>query len=166
MVATKKESARTQPLNLNLDRVLAVIEANDGLIKPAAKELGCLQGSIYWVLKQADIAPASLRAAPQLHGTGEDPYQDSGCEVSSKCEECPMARCKHDDPALYQRWRTHQRDLTITLRLADLRKIGVLRAEEQVATEFKITAQTVALAGRRAADEQRRAEWQTPVALV
>lgn len=30
---------------------------------------------------------------------------DTGCDVSSSCLRCPLAACKHDDPAAYLRWK-------------------------------------------------------------
>ena len=30
-------------------------------------------------------------------------YEDTGCELSSTCMECPLAMCKYDDPE----WRKH-----------------------------------------------------------
>ena len=31
--------------------------------------------------------------------------QDTGCEVSAACLECPLSQCKDDDREWYRRWR-------------------------------------------------------------
>ena len=28
-------------------------------------------------------------------------YRDDGCEISAKCLECPLPKCRHDDPIFY-----------------------------------------------------------------
>ena len=35
-----------------------------------------------------------------------DQYPDRGCEAAPRCLSCPLARCRYDDPAAYQRLRT------------------------------------------------------------
>ena len=30
-------------------------------------------------------------------------YEDTGCEVSRSCLNCPLPRCKYDDPIWFQR---------------------------------------------------------------
>jgi len=32
-------------------------------------------------------------------------YEDTGCELSSKCMECPLIRCKHDDSNWYRKYQ-------------------------------------------------------------
>ena len=37
-------------------------------------------------------------------------YADTGCEASMSCLECPLPRCKFDDPAWYQAYKLRERD--------------------------------------------------------
>ncbi len=32
-------------------------------------------------------------------------YEDTGCEVSLSCLNCPLPQCKYDDPAWFQRYQ-------------------------------------------------------------
>ena len=32
-------------------------------------------------------------------------WEDTGCEVSVRCQICPLARCRYDDPVAYRRWK-------------------------------------------------------------
>ena len=32
-------------------------------------------------------------------------YEDTGCEISEKCVECPLPQCKHDDAVWYRRYK-------------------------------------------------------------
>ena len=38
---------------------------------------------------------------------------DSGCEVSPTCLDCPLSRCKDDDPEWYLRWRKREKPLLV-----------------------------------------------------
>lgn len=40
-------------------------------------------------------------------------YVDTGCEVSDSCLDCPLPRCRYDDPVWYQRNRRLARDFRI-----------------------------------------------------
>lgn len=65
-------------------------------------------------------------------------YEDTGCEASDSCLNCPLPRCKHDDPAWYQRNR----------RLAkDFRVMYAIQQEslsmEEAAERFSVTVRTV-----------------------
>lgn len=44
-----------------------------------------------------------------LESKPEEVWPDNGCEVAPRCLECPLPRCKYDDPL----WRLHQRDQQI-----------------------------------------------------
>lgn len=65
-------------------------------------------------------------------------YEDTGCEASDSCLDCPLPRCKYDDPAWYQRNRRLARDFRI---------VHVMRQEalsvEETAARFSVTARTV-----------------------
>ena len=32
-------------------------------------------------------------------------YEDTGCEVSSKCIDCPLPQCKHDAPLWFSKYK-------------------------------------------------------------
>ena len=40
-------------------------------------------------------------------------WPDTGCEVATACLDCPLSRCKHDDPEWYQLGRRLGRDLAL-----------------------------------------------------
>ena len=65
-------------------------------------------------------------------------YEDTGCEVSSSCLNCPLPRCKYDDPIWYQRYRRLARDLKVltTMRLEGL-------TVEGAAERFSVTVRTI-----------------------
>ena len=69
---------------------------------------------------------------------------DTGCNVAPLCVECPLPKCKHDDPGWYILWQHKQRRLRVVARvkvlLADLPKE---RAVEAAAKEFQVTPRTV-----------------------
>ena len=44
-----------------------------------------------------DLRPEQPASRRRRHYT----ISDRGCEVSRKCLECPLSRCKHDDPGWY-----------------------------------------------------------------
>ena len=44
-----------------------------------------------------DLRPQAPANRRRRHYT----ISDRGCEVSRKCLECPLSRCKHDDPEWY-----------------------------------------------------------------
>ena len=53
----------------------------------------------------------ATREALELEGM---PYwPDMGCEVATACLDCPLSRCKHDDPEWYQLGRRLFRDLAL-----------------------------------------------------
>lgn len=49
-----------------------------------------------------------LDILPELY-----PYRDDGCEVSRSCLQCPLPRCKHDDPGWLRREARDLRDQEI-----------------------------------------------------
>jgi len=46
----------------------------------------------------------------QTDGPTYNQYPDKGCNVSPSCFDCPLARCKHDDPAQYRQWLSNLKD--------------------------------------------------------
>jgi len=73
------------------------------------------------------------------------PYQDDGCEVSPSCLECPLPRCKHDDPDWYRRMRLNSRDARV---LEAQRRDG--KSPAQLARQFGVSLRTVQRIMRRA----------------
>ena len=65
-------------------------------------------------------------------------YVDTGCEASDSCLDCPLPRCRYDDPAWYQRNRRLARDFRI---------VHTMQQEalsiEDTAQRFGITSRTV-----------------------
>jgi len=65
-------------------------------------------------------------------------YEDTGCEVSPSCLNCPLPRCKYDDPIWFQRHRRLAQDLRVltTMRLEGL-------TVEAAAERFSVTVRTI-----------------------
>ena len=65
-------------------------------------------------------------------------YEDTGCEVSPSCLNCPLPQCKYDDPVWFQQHRRTARDLNVltTMRLENL-------TVEQAAERFSVTVRTI-----------------------
>lgn len=43
-----------------------------------------------------------IHAVPRM-----DDYADTGCEVAPRCLECPLARCRYDEPAAVRQYASH-----------------------------------------------------------
>jgi hypothetical protein len=75
-------------------------------------------------------------------------YEDTGCEVSSACLNCPLPKCKYDDPTWYQKNRRIARDLKI---------LTVMRNEEltveDTAERFGVTVRTIFRIMRRCRED-------------
>ena len=71
-------------------------------------------------------------------------YEDTGCEVSASCLNCPLPQCKYDDPAWFQRYRRYSRDIKV---LAVMQREGL--TVEETAERFSVTVRTVFRAMRR-----------------
>ena len=65
-------------------------------------------------------------------------YEDTGCEVSSSCLNCPLPQCKYDDPGWFQRNRRIARDMKVwtTMRSESL-------TVDEAAERFSVTVRTV-----------------------
>ncbi len=72
-------------------------------------------------------------------------YRDEGCEVSPTCLECPLPRCKFDDPDWYRRLRLASRDARV---------LEALRTERdrpaELARRFGVSVRTVQRIMKRA----------------
>ena len=65
-------------------------------------------------------------------------YADTGCEVSGSCLDCPLPKCRYDDPVWYQRNRRLARDFRI-VRTMQQEALSI----EDTAERFGITNRTV-----------------------
>ena len=65
-------------------------------------------------------------------------YEDTGCEVSSACLDCPLPKCKYDDPDWFHRHRRIARDWMVwdTIESEGL-------TMEAAADRFSVTVRTV-----------------------
>lgn len=60
-----------------------------------------------------EAQPHRRRSRVEPDGLPENQrFRDTGCEVSRKCLECPLPRCKHEDPT-YQYREQDERDAQI-----------------------------------------------------
>lgn len=101
---------------------------------------------------EKDHAPngAAQPPAPQRGGEFDTlpeltAYRDEGCEVSPTCLECPLPRCKYDDPDWYRRLRLASRDARV---------LEALRTERgrpaELARRFGVSLRTVQRIMKRA----------------
>ncbi len=89
--------------------------------------------------------PRDRRYEPAMDGLPEQiRYADTGCEASMSCLECPLPRCRFDDPAWYQAYKLRERDEEIAWAC----QYENLQAFE-VANRFGISVRTVHRALRR-----------------
>lgn len=65
-------------------------------------------------------------------------YEDTGCEASDSCLDCPLPRCRYDDPVWYQRNRRLAKDFKV-VRAIEQESLSI----EDAATRFGITPRTV-----------------------
>ena len=65
-------------------------------------------------------------------------YDDNGCEVSDSCLDCPLPRCRYDDPKWYQRNRRLARDFRI-MRAMQKECLSI----HETAERFSITPRTI-----------------------
>ena len=85
------------------------------------------------------LSPRTRPAAAPTDDPSEfDHYADNGCEASDTCLDCPLPRCKYDDPVWYRRNRRLARDFRI---------VQVMQQEaltiEQTAERFAVTPRTI-----------------------
>ena len=65
-------------------------------------------------------------------------YEDTGCEVAASCLNCPLPRCKYDDPAWYQRNRRLARDFKVW---STMQQDGL--TVDEAAERFSVTVRTI-----------------------
>ena len=76
------------------------------------------------------------------------PYRDDGCEVAPACLQCPLPRCKYDEPRLILRFRRDHRDQeVIQAWRTDHLSIAAL------AQRFNLSTRTITRALQRARHE-------------
>jgi len=84
-------------------------------------------------------------------------YEDTGCEVSLSCLNCPLPQCKYDDPAWFQRYRRFGKDLKVITAM-QLENLTV----DQAAERFSVTVRTIFRIMRRCREvlpESEEQEW-------
>ena len=89
-----------------------------------------------------------LDILPELY-----PYRDDGCEIAPHCLNCPLPRCKFDEPGWYQREMRDQRDQ----RIFQVRRIEGLTVPE-LSRRFGVSQRTVFRALRQARPESVQAD--------
>lgn len=86
--------------------------------------------------------PLSLNPTPRRATTDDVSefchYEDTGCEASDSCLDCPLPLCKYDDPAWYQRNRRLARDFRI-MRVMAQESLSI----EETAKRFSVTSRTI-----------------------
>ncbi len=100
-------------------------------------------------------ANPTVDAVPELY-----PYEDTGCEVTDSCLNCPLPRCKHDDPEWYQKNRRLAKDWKMYTTIETER----LTAEE-AADRFSVTVRTVFRIVSRCREAMRDSETHREMAL-
>ena len=88
-------------------------------------------------------------------------YEDDGCEASDACLDCPLPRCKHDDPSWYQRNRRLAKDLQVMYTIRQERL-----SVEEAAERFSVTVRTVFRILQRCRESLADSEGQTTGALA
>ena len=78
-------------------------------------------------------AGATIDATPEFYH-----YEDTGCEISGSCLNCPLPQCKYDDPVWFQRNRRLARDFNV---LTAMR--GDNLTVEEAAERFSVTERTI-----------------------
>ena len=88
-------------------------------------------------------------------------YEDTGCEASDSCLDCPLPMCRYDDPVWYQRNR----------RLAnDFRVVQVIEREnlsiDEASLRFGVAPRTVFRIMQRCREARMQAGTDTPMPLA
>ncbi len=97
--------------------------------------------------------PKARRGEPLVDSLPEFyPYRDDGCEVSPSCLNCPLPKCKYDDPGWYQRERRRQREQQV-LQIMARESLTV----PEVARRFGVSQRTVFRILKRAREQSQLA---------
>ncbi len=65
-------------------------------------------------------------------------FEDTGCEVSLSCLNCPLPQCKHDDPLWYRRYQRQIKDRIV---LVEMQSENL--TVEETAERFSMTVRTI-----------------------
>ena len=65
-------------------------------------------------------------------------YEDTGCEISDSCLNCPLPICRYDDPVWFQRNRRLAKDFKMW---TIIKQEGLSR--EEAAERFAVTQRTI-----------------------
>lgn len=85
----------------------------------------------------ADATESPRPARKRRNGLPEhSTYVDTGCELASSCLECPLPRCKYDDP----RWRRSHDLKARDARIIQLRQAGY--TVKQIAAHIGVSDRT------------------------
>jgi hypothetical protein len=87
-------------------------------------------------------ASATLDTTPEFYH-----YEDTGCQISDSCLNCPLPRCKHDDPVWFQRNRRLARDFNVLMAIR-MEQLTIEEASER----FSVTERTIFRILRRCRD--------------
>ncbi len=85
------------------------------------------------VVDKSKADKSMIDAVPEFYH-----YEDTGCEVSPACLDCPLPQCKYDDPIWFQRHRRLARDLKVWTTMQS-ENLGV----KETAERFSVTVRTV-----------------------
>ncbi len=88
-------------------------------------------------------------------------YEDTGCEVSLSCLNCPLPQCKYDDPAWFQHYRRLSKDLIV---LTAMRQENLM--VDEAAERFSVTVRTIFRIMRRCREATSELEEQELGALA
>ena len=82
-----------------------------------------------------------------MNNWDHDRQLDTGCEVSPSCLQCPLEKCRFDDPAWFRQHQQWNQDLRVlkTMRVEGL-TVG------QAAQRFSVTTRTIFRTLRRCRD--------------
>ena len=88
-------------------------------------------------------------------------YEDTGCEASDSCLNCPLPKCKHDDPVWYQRNRRLARDFQVMYAIQQ-----ESLSMEEAAERFSVTVRTVFRILQRCRNSLTNSDGQQPGAIA
>ena len=66
------------------------------------------------------------------------PYKDDGCDISPSCLQCPLPKCRYDDPGWFRREVKAKRDQEV-LKMRDEERLG----PSQLAARFGVSRRTI-----------------------
>ena len=76
-------------------------------------------------------------------------YEDTGCEISNSCLDCPLPQCKYDDPVWFQKCQRLAKDMKV-IKAMQKDELTV----EETAEKFDVTGRTIFRIMRRFKDSE------------